>query len=96
MSEARVDSKAAKLTVEAALRQFFSDRSRGAIAAEDIDAGLHIFDAGYVDSMNSLSLLDFIEQKYGVPVSEIDLIGGLSTVAAIADYIVTRRETPSP
>jgi acyl carrier protein len=53
-----------------------------------------VFDAGYVDSMNSLTLLDFIEERYGVEVPEVDLVGGLSTVAALAEY-VARHSTAS-
>jgi acyl carrier protein len=76
--------------IEANLRAFFAERSGGELTAEAIDPAAHIFDAGYVDSMNSLTLLDFIEERYGVTVPEVDLIGGLSTLSALAEFVAER------
>ncbi len=73
--------------VESSLRRFFAERSGGELAPDAIDPTAHVFDAGYVDSMNSLTLLDFIEERYGVEVPEVDLVGGLSTVAALSEYV---------
>ena len=83
------ETKAAE--IEAALRAFFAERSRGGLRAEAIDPTLHLFDAGYVDSMNSLTLLDWIEQRYGVTVPEVDLVGNLATLRALAAYIAQQR-----
>ena len=76
--------------VEASLRRFFAERSDGSLAPDAIDPTLHLFDAGYVDSMSSLTLLDFIEERYGVAVPEVDLVGGLGTLADLAAYVAER------
>ena len=76
--------------VESSLRRFFAERSGGALEPDAIDPTAHLFDAGYVDSMNSLTLLDFIEERYGVEIPEVDLVGGLSTLSALAGYVAER------
>jgi acyl carrier protein len=76
--------------VESSLRRFFAERSGGALEPDAIDPTAHLFDAGYVDSMNSLTLLDFIEERYGVEIPEVDLVGGLSTLSALAEYVAER------
>lgn len=73
--------------VEATLRRFFAERSGGALTADAVDPTRHLFDAGYLDSMSSLTLLDFIEERYGVVVPEVELVGGLATLAALAEYV---------
>jgi acyl carrier protein len=80
--------------IEASLRRFFAERSGGSLTADEIDPRAHLFDAGYVDSMNSLTLLDFIEERYGVAVPEVELVGGLATLAALADYVAARSLPP--
>ena len=77
--------------VDAALRRFFVERSRGGLDADSIDASLHMLDAGYLDSMNSLSLLDFIEDRWGIVVPEVELVGRLATLEALVDYVNEKR-----
>ena len=78
---------ASRAEIEAALRSFMAERSDGVFTPDGFDATEHLFDAGYIDSMNSLSLLAFIEERYGVEVSEVDLVGSLSTLAALVDCV---------
>ena len=80
--------------VEAALRGFFVDRSGGALAADAIEPTRHIFDAGYVDSMSSLTLLEFVEERYGVVVPEVELVGRLSNLVALAKYVAEHAASP--
>jgi acyl carrier protein len=94
MSGAGPSVAAHRAEVEASLRRFFAERSGGALAPESVDPTRHLFDAGYVDSMNSLTLLDWIEERYGVVVPEVDLVGGLGTLASLAEY-VARNATAS-
>jgi acyl carrier protein len=76
--------------VEASLRRFFAERSGGALTPDAIDPSVHLFNSGYLDSMSSLTLLDFIDERYGVTVPEVDLVGGLCTLAGLADYVAER------
>jgi len=91
MGEDQAGIDALRADVEKTLRGFFVERSGGSLTPDAIDPTVHVFEAGYVDSMNSLTLLDFIEQRFGVTVPEVDLVGPLSTVAALADYVVRKR-----
>ncbi len=50
-----------------------------------------MLDAGYLDSMNSLSLLDFIEDRWGIVVPEVELVGRLATLEALVDYVNEKR-----
>jgi acyl carrier protein len=90
MSPPELESPVSRAEVEASLRRFFAERSGGELTPEAIDPARHVFDAGYVDSMSSLALLDFLEARYGVSVPEVDLVGGLSTLAALAEYVAER------
>jgi len=95
MARTGPDFDSSRAEIEAALRRFFVERSGGSLGADAIDATQHLFDAGYVDSMNSLTLLDFIEERYGVAIPEVDLVGGLSTLGALADYVARHTADPS-
>ncbi len=91
MSESGRETTSTRVAaVESTLRRFFAERSGGSLEPDAIDPSAHLFDAGYVDSMNSLTLLDFIEERYGVEIPEMDLVGGLSTLSALAEYVAER------
>ena len=85
---------ATRAEVEASLRRFFAERSGGALTPDAIDPSVHLFNAGYVDSMSSLSLLDFIDERYGVTVPEVDLVGGLCTLSGLAEFVAERSIAP--
>ena len=76
------------------LRGFFAERSGGELTAAAIDPTAHLFNTGYVDSMSSLTLLDFIDERYGVTVQEVDLVGGLCTLSGLAEYVAERSIPP--
>lgn len=94
MSSGARDTKTSRADVESSLRGFISERSGGAIRPDAIDRRAHLFNTGYVDSMSSLSLLDFIEERYAVTVPEIDLVGPLSTLDDLIAF-VSERSNPS-
>jgi acyl carrier protein len=83
-------SEGSRSEIEASLRRFFAERSGGALSADAIDPSVHLFNSGYLDSMSSLSLLDFIDERYGVTVPELDLVGPLCTLAGLADFVAER------
>lgn len=90
MSGSDRETTASRNEVEWSLRRFFAERSGGALTADAIDPSVHVFNAGYVDSMSSLALLDFIDERYGVTVPEVDLVGGLCTLSGLAEYVAER------
>jgi acyl carrier protein len=65
--------------------------SEGKLARETIDPRAHIFDFGYVDSFKSAELLVFIQKHFGVEVPEVQLVGRLSNLEALAKFIEEKR-----
>jgi len=66
---------------------FIAEHSDGQLRVDEIDPDEHLYDAGYVDSQSSVALLAFIEERWGVAISEVDLVGRLSSVAALARHL---------
>ena len=57
----------------------------------ELDDDTHLFDYGYIDSLDSLVLLTFLEQKFKVAVSPDDLVdNSLNTVNEITDFVFSR------
>lgn len=54
---------------------------------EEIDPALHVYDAGYVTSITAADLLAHIDRRYGLDLSETQLIGPLQNLAALAAHI---------
>jgi acyl carrier protein len=94
MSERESGTTGKRAEVEWSLRRFFAERSGGALTPDAIDPSVHLFNAGYVDSMSSLTLLDFIDERYGVTVPEVDLVGGLCTLSGLAEFVAERSIAP--
>ncbi len=63
------------------------EQSDGSLTREQIDVAGDLVGYGYVDSLTAATLLERIEERYGVEVSELDLVGRLSTLQALADHI---------
>jgi acyl carrier protein len=64
--------------------------SEGKLRIDEIDAGSHLFDYGYVDSLTAVSFLAQLEQNYGTQIEDVELLGRLSTLHAIAAHIRNR------
>ena len=69
------------------LRDFVVEKSDGVLEARAIDPAEHLYDAGYVDSQSSVALLAFIEEEWGLVISEVDLVGRLSSLDALARHL---------
>lgn len=69
------------------LRDTVLELSDGKLQAGEIDPAAHIFDYGYVDSLSAVNLLASIQARYGVEVQEVDLVGGLSSLDALAEFV---------
>jgi len=54
---------------------------------DDIDLKAPLFDYGYVDSLSSVSLIEMIRERYAVDVSEVELVGRLNTLEALARFV---------
>jgi acyl carrier protein len=78
------DDESPASEISARLCKFLAEHSDGQLATNDIDPDEHLYDAGYVDSQSSVALLAFIEERWGVEISEVDLVGRLASVSALA------------
>jgi acyl carrier protein len=72
------------------LRASVSRISRDHIPPEEIDIRAHILDSGYVDSLSATELLAGIERQFGVRIQEMDIVGRLCTIEALAREIDVR------
>jgi acyl carrier protein len=85
-----MDSVGSNDEIERALRECIAQLSDGKLTASAIDPRAHLFDFGYVDSFKSAELLSFIQKRWGVDVPEIQLVGRLNTLDALARHIQTQ------
>ena len=56
-------------------------------APDEIDLRLHMFDAGYLTSITAADLIAHIDTRYGLDISETQLIGPLQNLAALVRYV---------
>ena len=72
------------------LRHAVVELSDGSLAPEAVDPGAAVFDAGYVDSLSAVILIERVRLRYGVTISEVDLVGRLHTLDALASFIAAQ------
>ncbi len=77
--------------VLSALNEKIVELSGGQLSPDVIDPGAALFDFGYVDSLSAVTLIGFIDSEYGVAVSELDLVGSLDNLQALAEHIQNLR-----
>jgi acyl carrier protein len=61
--------------------------SEGKLSLDGIDPDRHLFDHGYVDSLSAVMLLAHIEESYGVPIEDVELVENLTSLNALAARI---------
>jgi len=72
------------------LRATVSRISRDHLPPKVSTCALHLLDSGYVDSLSATELLADIEHRYGVRIDEMDIVGRLCTIEALAREIESR------
>jgi acyl carrier protein len=75
------------------LRLQVATLSDGRLAADAIDPAAHLFDHGYLDSLSAATFLAQIEDDYGIAITEVDLVGRLASLEALARHL-HREATP--
>ena len=74
------------------VRQFLTTRLHRNV--EGVDDSASLLEAGVIDSMAVLELVGYIEQQYGITVSDDDMMPeNFDTIEAIAAFIGSRRGT---
>jgi methoxymalonate biosynthesis acyl carrier protein len=73
------------------LRSFIRDKFKIPEGDQDFNDDVHLFDYGYVDSFGAVELTSFIEKRFGVKISDNDLIAHpLNTVREISEFTAKR------
>ncbi len=72
------------------LKATVSRISRDHIPVADLDVRAHLLDSAYIDSLSATELLADIERTYKVRIEEMDLVGRLCSLDALAREIETR------
>lgn len=68
-------------------------REKFEIEEEDGDFGtdVHLFDYGYVDSHGAMVMIGFVEERFGVKITNKDLMmHPMNTIDEIADFVVQK------
>ena len=77
-----------KRNLRAYIVQRFAVPSDDAEFTEDV----HLFDYGYVDSFGAVELVEFVQDRFGVAVSQSDLmVYPMNTISEIATFVSLRQ-----
>jgi len=70
-------------------------QSENGLTYDSIDPNAGLCDRGYIDSLTYVAFLVFVEETYGVRISDYQLTNSLRTVSAVADWVLTHSKDPS-
>lgn len=70
-------------------------QSENELAYDSIDPDAVMCDRGYLDSLTYVGFLLFVEETYGVSISDYQLTSSLRTVSAVADWVVAQSKSSS-
>ena len=74
------------------LEAFIRERYDVSSDDPDFDRDVHLFDYGYIDSFGAVELNTFVEETFGIKVSDTDLmVHSLNTINEIATFITKRQ-----
>jgi acyl carrier protein len=69
------------------LRALLISCSAAPLASEHIDVDGDLFELGYVDSVTAASFVDQVERRFGITISDAELVGRLHCLKAIAERL---------
>ncbi len=77
--------------VMAELRTFIRTQFKVSESDRDFNDDVHLFDYGYVDSFGAVTVITFVKDRFGVTISDQDLVvHPLNTVREIATLVHQR------
>jgi len=80
-------------SIAAEIRQFVRKQFNVPETDADFNDDVHLFDYGYVDSFGAVTLTTFVEEKFGIKVSQTDMIAHpLNTIREIATFASQRQK----
>jgi acyl carrier protein len=71
---------------------FVALQSDGEVTADAVPTHARIYDDGVIDSIGAAAMLAFVEDRYDVEVDEVELVGRLATLAALAEHVCRELE----
>jgi D-alanine--poly(phosphoribitol) ligase subunit 2 len=75
------------------LRQYIVERYKVPAGDADFTDDVHLFDYGYVDSFGAVDLVSFVQQTFGITVSQGDMIAySMNTINEIAVFVSLRQK----
>ena len=75
------------LEIADALRIEIARESDGQVEPDGFDGQASLIDDGILDSLGSVRILLLIEERYGVHIEEVDLLGKLHCLDALAEHV---------
>jgi acyl carrier protein len=85
----------ARATIVQALATQLVKQSENGLTYESIDLDAGMCDRGYLDSLSYVAFLVFVEETYGVRISDYQLTNSLRTVSAVADWVLAESKSLS-
>lgn len=83
--------------VEAVLVNYLRENFLPQVGNQPVDPHQHLFDSGILDSAGVLSVILFIETRFGLFIPDEDLLPEhFSSIAAATKYITTRLNGANP
>ena len=74
------------------LRDFIVQRFTVPAGDPEFTDDVHLFDYGYVDSFGAVELVEFVQEQFGVQVSQADLMAyPMNTINEIATFVLLRK-----
>ena len=81
-----------KKTVMSKISEFLSQF----ISETDIDPDVNLFESGLVNSLFAMQLLLYVEQEFGLQVTNEDLdIKNFRSLNALTDFVMVKVDTPT-
>jgi len=69
------------------LRAKLVELAEGELSADAIDPAGHMLDQGYISSLSAVTFVAHIEDRYGVRIEDIDLVGRLRSLESLAAHV---------
>ncbi len=78
-----------------ALRAYIQEHYKIPPGDSDFTDDVHLFDYGYIDSFGAVDLIAFVEQSFGIKITQSDLVAyPLNTIREIAAFALWRQGEP--
>ena len=95
MSAAAAAPSGARDAIVRALAAQLVKQSENGLSYESIDPNAGMCDRGYLDSLSYVAFVVFVEETYGVRISDYQLTNSLRTVSAVADWVLAESKSLS-